>query len=200
MKIFIYTILFLVSYNVYTQTDTTQTNNEKDSIRDYRIEYMKNYIEEEKNETPYRKLRKPEYRQSNNVIYGTVGTAIFSVFGGIRYERKIIENFYARIGFERLNLMPILSPNRKYSITNVGGIALIGGNEKFLEIGVGISIMAIDKHIDAFNSTFLQQPAYGNETLPNFNLGYRLQKFKGVIFRVGVGRPDGLYLSLGTSF
>ena len=116
---------------------------------------MKNYHSEAKTAAPYRKIRKPEYRQSNNVIYGAVGTTFFSVIGGVRYERKVTNFFYARVGYDRLNInKPFLSPPRKYHILNVGGSFLIGGNQRFLELGLGTSTMFIDDPIDANTQLF----------------------------------------------
>ena len=187
--------------NGIAQSDTTQTNLEKDSIRSYRIEYMKNYHKESKTATPYRKIRKQEHRQNNNVIHGVFGTAFYSVIGGARYERKVKDFFYVRVGYERLYVASFLgSPIRKYHILNIGGSFLIGGNQKFLELGFGTSTMFIDEPKDANTQLLFSHPAYGNEIKINYNIGYRFQEYQGFTFRVGIGRPEGLYISLGRAF
>ena len=79
-------------------------------------------------------------------------------------------------------------------IGSVGLTGLTGKNKNHFEIGLGTSLnieTKFDPERDDGTDTFL---------LPDLRIGYRYQEKNGFIFRVGLGIPQGIYLSLGTRF
>lgn len=123
-----------------------------------------------------------------NAIYGTIGSILLYGHILINYDHIFFYDPYR--SFKGLILKAGIG---SYYIFDIGGFTfrntvgtLLGNdNKRYLELTAGYHIN-FDK--------------YGMEFLPAGSLGYRYQKPKGFLFRMGIGYPEYLYLSLGAAF
>ncbi|HLF34947.1 MAG TPA: hypothetical protein VI583_11960 [Cyclobacteriaceae bacterium] len=128
---------------------------------------------------------------SKNSIHGTAGISTYLVYH-INYERRIFS--FPDNAVNSINLM--IGYGNFLSLNGSGDMVLISSN----------FIMARSKHhfeIDAGIDYRFNMQAFipGESVWPLFNLGYRYQKDKGgLLFRTGIGWPDGLFLGLGFTF
>lgn len=145
-----------------------------------------------------------------NVIYGTGGTVIVAVYGGVSYERMLFNieerfcnSIWLNAGFGAFNCCW-----ESWEATyNLRGSYLTGLGKNHLEITLGSSAI-FDKRgysLSVSNASYFGKPVPSKLENTHFHpagsIGYRLQKPGGnFIFRTGFGFPESLYISLGVSF
>ncbi|OFY61463.1 MAG: hypothetical protein A2Y71_06395 [Bacteroidetes bacterium RBG_13_42_15] len=133
---------------------------------------------------------------NKNAIYGTLGLGpIYGTLIG-NYEHSVYQpddRFFSSIR-ARIGVGP-------WILWESGGIhyiatvqALSGKRKGHLEIGAGAVLIQ--------NFTYNFSSVYSSKLWPAGNLGYRYQKLEnsGGVFRIGIGFPETLYLSLGFCF
>lgn len=140
----------------------------------------------------------PLYSQSydyegfaGNVVYGTNGSVIVASIGKISYERIVINpdnSLNASLWF-KLDVGAVYS-GKLFSYYGAGFTLLTSGKENnHVEFNGGLSYF--DEIVSNNDDT----------ALPNFAVGYRYQRPGGeLVFRTGLGFPDGLYASFGYAF
>ena len=127
---------------------------------------------------------------NKHTVYGNIGWAFVIANMSINYEYKFFEKqdlFINSLSIKASGgIWAVMLVNGRF--ISVSAIALSGG----LEYGVGIAKLDnMDSPIGFANSYYL----------PTANIGYRYEPPKdGVVFRVGLNFPQGVYMSLGYKF
>lgn len=126
----------------------------------------------------------------DNSIYVTGGSLLLISSAHITLESRIaptesIGGFRAKamVGFARILSFAGESGRTDFNL-GAGFVYLLGKNKHAFEIGLG------GRYFGSQERSFI---------LPDITIGYR-SEWKKVVFRVGVGIPDGIYLSLGRRF
>lgn len=84
-----------------------------------------------------------------------------------------------------------------------GLIGLTGRNKGHFEVGLNVLVNGETKihgQIKVDDDELYDEKKKKTFLLPEATLGYRYQKGNGILFRIGLGFPQGLYLGLGYSF
>jgi len=130
-----------------------------------------------------------------NVVYGSVGGYVFWGAANGNYERLILERkddffktYLIKVGIGGFFTYELAMNTFVTSLT-----ALTGSKNRHLELSIGTAIL--------FGSYKLNDPYNPISLTPAGALGYRFQSpKKHFVFRMGVGFPEVIYLSLGFSF
>ena len=137
---------------------------------------------------------------SKNNLYGTVGSVVLINNFNASYEHllaksdaKFIKAYYAKTsaGYVISTSVGGLGGggDTDYgTLYQIGAVGLTGANKNHFEIGLGVHYAS--KSI---------RPSF-DPILPTFNLGFRHQKNKGVMYRTGTGYPELFYFGMGVSF
>lgn len=143
---------------------------------------------------------------AKSAIYFNDGTAFVYSSLSINYDHRIrqsekafFKNYYLnfRAGFFNRNSGFASGPSRNGLLGSVGVIGLTGSGNGHFEAGVGVALHAeTDIDNDELDEEFEEEVF----VLPDVSVGYRYQKAKGFMIRVGVGFPRGIFFGLGYSF
>jgi len=136
---------------------------------------------------------------SKNAIHASFGTIGISFSAHIGYDRFIkssngfFKSYYASAKVGGIASLDFSGANSGTGQTFSAGItALTGNGDKHFEVGLGLGYYH-DTEIPEFDTS--QSTFY-----PNFNIGYRLQKPNGFLFRTGIGLTEWAYLGFGYNF
>ena len=127
---------------------------------------------------------------NKHTVYGNIGWAFVIANISMNYEYRFFEkpeSFVNSLSIKASGgVWAVMLVNGRF--ISVSAIALSGG----LEYGVGIAKLDnMESPIGFANSYYL----------PTANIGYRYEPPKdGVVFRVGLNFPQGVYMSLGYKF
>lgn len=113
-------------------------------------------------------------------------------------ESGFFKNYYLNLGtgyFDNNDGFRA-GPTSEGIIGRVGLLGLTGKHRSHFEVGLNALL---------YNETKINNNEGTNEKektflVPEATLGYRYQKENGIIFRTGLGFPQGLYVGLGYSF
>jgi len=123
---------------------------------------------------------------NKNSVQGTTGTMLVFFTANVNYERMVKElpKSYLSVkagfgGYASWN-----SSGQTYSLSLVH---LAGKKNNHLESGAGL--------------IYLHEKGWESQLWPDLHIGYRYQKPDGeLLFRTGLGFPEGLYLGAGFAF
>jgi len=127
---------------------------------------------------------------AKHTVYGNIGWAFVIANMSINYEYKFFEKPESFI-----NSLSIKASGGIWAVMVMKGrfisVSAIGLSNSF-EYGIGIAKLDnMDSPIGFANSYYL----------PTANIGFRYQPPRnGVVFRVGLNFPQGMYMSLGFKF
>jgi len=144
--------------------------------------------------------------KSKNAIYASVGTAFVWHMANFNYERNLFpsrnlmnKNYFIRARFGKLYTWYSDGFNSSLSLQ-----AVYGERNSHLELGVGLwGYFDMTDYTNGSASGTATDTSMWTYTViyPDLNIGYRYQKPSGgLVFRSGIGFPDGVYLSLGYAF
>ena len=127
---------------------------------------------------------------NKHTVYGNIGWAFVIANISMNYEYRFFEkpeSFVNSLSIKASGgIWAVMMMNGRF--ISVSAVALSGG----LEYGVGIA------KLDNMESPI---GFANNYYLPTANIGYRYEPPKdGVVFRVGLNFPQGVYMSLGYKF
>ena len=142
----------------------------------------------------------PHVAPAKNVIYGSAGFLGLGGSASINYERLVFSiqkkahiDAYIHGSYGAYSVW--------YSSGNFFDVSLQwlwGKKNSHLEVGLGLLVMG-DEYFDG--STWTDKQKFELNDYPFANVGYRYQKPGGsLVFRTGIGVPDGIYISLGWAF
>ncbi|WP_405384147.1 hypothetical protein [Maribacter sp. LLG6340-A2] len=147
--------------------------------------------------------------QPKNIIYASAGTLGLWFTASANYERKLFSTdnkFYANYYLRACaGASASWGADGPYGSLSLQGV--YGAKKSHLELGLGLSALFdkgnYDNDISYANYFNEPDPSRGDYTdwLPAVTIGYRYQRpMGGIVFRTGIGFPDGAYLSLGLAF
>lgn len=150
-----------------------------------------------------------------NYVYLTGGVHYGSTFV-LNYERVVFKSPMHKImvgGEFGWTVMKVLWGPKNNGWSKVGKVGyLLGNGPHHLDVSVGywwyFNANGYNEALDRYNNP----PRTGGRTYPNpkqenyrqtfvaFSVGYRKQMEDNLIVRIGIGWPDGVYVSAGATF
>jgi len=143
---------------------------------------------------------------AKNVIYVSAGSVLIYSSANLSYDFRIkqsekgfFRNYYATIEAGVFNANSGFAPGSSSNgfTTGIGVIGLTGKGNGHFETSLGLSINVETEINNDDPNDFEKEEVF---ILPELSLGYRYQKANGLMFRIGVGFPQSVYIGAGYSF
>jgi len=143
---------------------------------------------------------------AKNAIYLNAGSLLVYNTASLNYdffihqsEKGFFKNYYLNLeaGIYNRNSGFAPGPSAEGILGGLGVIGLTGQNINHFEVALGVLVNSdteIENEVPDDND---QKETF---VLPEVAIGYRIQKKNGILFRVGIGFPKGVYLGLGYGF